>query len=348
MSGFASDVKELVVRGFWATLRRLFGLSKGQFYRLTGRSRFTPEQQKLLALMRRDNAVSNAPFQATRLWVEANKDIEDKLHSEGIGAVESQWMNELYSSPPPDRFNVLRYAAWMLYEKVKSRDRLGILERVPATVKQGSGREFLFEGCYVSWDLLISIDALYSIGEVDDSLFTKPVVVLDLGAGWGRIGYVLKSMNPNCVYVICDLPETLLVSSTYLPRLLPSERIHTYYENREVGEFSKELLRSEGGVRFCGAQDLARFSDKSIDFFINIASFQEMSLEQVKQYFEIIDRKVEGPLYLQQYWRGREVGLTGHEISGFDSYPFLSHWKRCYVRNTSFSNLYFEAAYIIP
>ena len=47
---------------------------------------------------------------------------------------------------------------------------------------------------------------------------TKPLVVLDLGSGWGRMGYILKKLNPSICYIACDLPESLVVSSSYLPK----------------------------------------------------------------------------------------------------------------------------------
>jgi putative sugar O-methyltransferase len=283
MGVFSSKTSRLIEALLWSALWRLFGMRKGQFYRMIGKGKLAPEQEQLLALMRQDNAVSGAPFRASEHWIRVNEAFDDWFQVEGIRDVESQTLNQTFASPPPDRFNVLRHASWMLYQKVKSRDRLGLLGKISATVKQGSGLGFVFDGNYVSWDLLVSIDTLCSIGEVDDSLWHKPLVVVDLGAGWGRVGYVLKSVNPNCVYVACDLPEALLVLSTYLPRLLPGERVHTYQENREIVEFSRELLIHGGGCRFCGTQDLARFADKSIDIFINIASFKEISIEQVRR-----------------------------------------------------------------
>jgi putative sugar O-methyltransferase len=344
MPGAWIQTKELADTLFWAVLRRFLRMEKGEIYRILGKSKLTREQEALLTLMRRDNAASHPPFRSSEHWIAANRYIDNCFHLEGLGELESQPYNNLFSSPPPDNFNVLRYATYMLYQKVKSRDSLNLLSRIPATVLPDSGLGFRFvEDHYVSWDLLISLDTLYSLGEIDASIWQEPVVVLDLGSGWGRIGYVLKLANPRCVYVACDLPETLLISSTYLPRKLPGERVHTYQQNREIGKFTRELLLQGGGLRFCGTQDLARFADKSIDFFINVASFQEMNLEQVRQYFTIIDRKVKGVLYLQEYWNGRERGLA-QEIAGYSDYPFPPHWNCCFTRTASFSDLYFESA----
>jgi putative sugar O-methyltransferase len=194
---------------------------------------------------------------------------------------------------------------------------------------------------------LVSIDTLYSISEVKESVLTDPVVVVDLGAGWGRLGYVFKLANPNCTYVICDLPEALMVSSSYLPSLLPQETVYSYAENRKVREFSRSMLL-EPAIRFCGAHHFGNFQEKSIDILINVSSFQEMTQLQVDQYFEVIDQKVHGTFYTQQLWDSQTHNNMRDVISGFGSYPFRAHWSRHYARNTSWSDLYFEAAYSVP
>src|SRR3546814_3378132 len=59
-----------------------------------------------------------------------------------------------------------------------------------------------------------------------------------------------------------------------------------------------------------GAQDLPRIADGALDFVINIASFQEMSREQVSAYLDVIDRKASGLLYTQQLWSSRSEEHT--------------------------------------
>jgi putative sugar O-methyltransferase len=335
-----------VSRLFWRFLR-MVGISQKTVAKVIGRNRFSRDQASLLDLMRRDNEVAGFPFTATEHWRRLNRQFEDWFYWEGIGDLEQQTYNQLFSSPRPGHPKLLRYACWLLYQHLKMHDHFDILSEVSATVNPLSGLAFEFSGKLISWDLLISVDTLYSISEVDDSILTQPVIVVDLGAGWGRIGYVLKSVNPNLVYVICDLPETLMISSTYLPRVLPCETFCTYLQNREIREFTREVL-FEGGTRFLGPQDLERFSDKSIDFLINVASFQEMTPSQVDAYFNVIDRKVKGIFYTQQLWSGQTHKLHLGEISGFKDYPFRPTWQCHYVRNVTWSDLYFEACFSIP
>jgi putative sugar O-methyltransferase len=322
------------------------GLTKKRIAQLLGRTRLNAEQINLLKEMREANSASRSPFRASDIWIQLSKRFDDWFWWEGIEDVECKEMNGLFSSPRPRDYKLLRYACWMFYQTLKARDKYGLLLKIPATANPESGLAFEFEGHLISWDLLISIDTMNSLIEADPAILTEPVIVVDLGAGWGRMGYVLKKINPKCIYVICDLPEALLVSSTYLPKLLPHENMHYFSKNRSIREFNKKTFKN-GGVFFLGAQDLECFADKTVDYFINIASFQEMTPKQVNEYFDLIDRKVNGVFYTQQLFEAKTHHWQIGEISGHNDYPFRSNWKKIYLRPVTFSDLYFETAYQI-
>ena len=344
MSG--GPLRRALHRVGWSSLTKI-GLTRKRVAQALGRGRLTPAQVELLRLMREQNRQSHSPFKASAIWLELSKRFDDWFWWEGIADVESQRLNNYFSSPAPTDPKLLRYAMWMLYHNLKRRDELDLLSRIPATASTESGLAFDFGKDRVSWDQLVSVDNLYSISEADRSLLTDAVVVVDLGAGWGRMGYALKKANPKCVYVVCDLPEALLVSSSYLPRILPGERFHSFAANQAVSQFDADVFR-EGGIFFLGAEDLQRVADKSVDFVINIGSFQEMTLVQVDQYFQLIDAKLSGVFFTQQLLRAETHNYRCGEIAGYDEYPFRTNWKRLYVRQATFSDLYFETAYRIP
>jgi putative sugar O-methyltransferase len=294
--------------------------------------------------MRADNRRSDPPYRATEIWQRLAQQFDTWFALEGIGNVESQEMNRFFSSPHPGDVKLLRYATWLLYRDLKARDHLGLLGSIPATAGADSGHAFEFEGHLVSWDQLISLDSLYSILETFPALMTEPVIVADIGAGWGRMGYVLKRANPRLTYVVFDLPEVLLVSSTYLPRLLPAERHLSYPESRMLGTLSRDSL-SKWGCVFLAAQDLERCEDKSIDIAINIASFQEMTRQQLSLYFNSIERKVRSALYSLQLWKASTHAYDLGEVAGIHDYPIPPHWRLAFARNTPWSDLYCEATY---
>jgi putative sugar O-methyltransferase len=327
----------------WRSAERI-GISRRRAASALRRDRLPQRDRALLELMRRDNAAAPPPYRATEHWLQLNQQFDEWFHWEGIGDVEVQEMNQFFSSPPPTDPKLLRYATWMLYRDLAARDELGLLDKISATIDEESGRAFRFEGRLVSWDLLISLDHLYSIHEAKPEILTSPCVVVELGAGWGRLGYALRQANPAATYVVCDLPEVLLVASRYLPRILPGDRFRQYEETRQASELSRETLLAEPGVWFLGAHQLEDIADDAVDCLVSVASFQEMTVDQVDAYFDVIDRKVDGVFYTLQLRSGRTHGLHLGEIGGLADYPFRPAWRAAFLRNPAWSDLYFETA----
>jgi putative sugar O-methyltransferase len=285
------------------------------------------------------------PYRATEHWRRLNSQFDEWFHWEGIGDVELQRMNQFFASPAPTDPKLLRYATWMLYRNIEERDELGLLDRIPPTIGEESGRAFRFDKRLVSWDLLISLDHLYTIHEADPNVLTAPVVFVELGAGWGRLAYALRLANSAATYVICDLPEVLLVASRYLPRVLRGETFYGYERTRLVPRLSREQFLAAPGVWFLGAQHLERFDDKTADVFASVASFQEMTRDQVDAYFRVVDQKTGGIFYTLQLRSAGTHGLHLAEIEALDEYPFRSHWQRVILRSPAWSDLYFEAVF---
>jgi len=171
----------------------------------------------------------------------------------------------------------------------------------------------------------------------------EPVVVADLGSGWGRIGHVLALANPQAVYCALDLPESLVIASAELPRRLPGRRVVGYDDTREVERFARaELLDGGGALRFHGPQDLARFEPGSIDVLLNVASFQEMTRAQVSAYLELVGGAARA-VYLQERWRAPGIADA---VGGWEEYDVPAGWTRRFLRDVAFSADFFEAGFL--
>ncbi|HXH34724.1 MAG TPA: putative sugar O-methyltransferase [Plantibacter sp.] len=299
------------------------------------------EQLSLLELMREDNNSAGEPFAPTEYWREINQSFDELFRDEGIRDVVRQGFNSLFSTPDRASGKYHLYAMHMLYRHVHAKDERGILDRVHAA--GGPKLSKTFGEHAVSWDLLISVDTLYALGELEPGVFDQPVVVADLGAGWGRIGHVLKQVNPQAAYVALDLPESLLVAESYLPRLLPEVPVFGYAASRAVDRFKREDLLDGHGLNFLGPQHLERFEDGAIDLFVNVASFQEMTRAQVTGYLTHADR-VARNVYIQARWQC-PPSLPEATIRGWEEYDIPASWARRYQRNMHFSDIFFEAGF---
>jgi len=324
----------------------LLGVNRYNLARLVGRRGGLSQQQtSLLHQLRADNLLAPTPFRTTEHWKEVSRLFEREFYLEGIRDVETQFFNRSFSGFPASDPRLHGYLVYTYFSLLREIDRHGLLGRIPATCPVRPGFAYEIDGCKVSLDLLFSIDEFYSLLEVKPDLISEPIVVADIGAGWGRLGYVIKKANPRAAYVVFDLPEVLLISLSYLPTLLPEVTFQTYLEARNLMELDRETL-IKGGLWFLGSQDLLKIIDGALDIVVNIASFQEMTSGQIAEYFELIGRKgAGGILYLKQLWSGMTHGHHFTEIRGYDLYPFPPRWEQVILRNTRFSQHFFETAF---
>ncbi|KGA20893.1 hypothetical protein GM51_4815 [freshwater metagenome] len=102
----------------------------------------------------------------------------------------------------------------------------------------------------------------------------RPVIV-EIGAGWGGFATAMKTILPNCQYIIVDLPETLIFSGTYLGELFPNNS-RTYIENLTINP-TQDLV-------FCDHTVKELLKIDKVDLVINMVSFQEMTSEQIRNY----------------------------------------------------------------
>lgn len=268
-------------------------------------------QSPLLMRMRAENTAAGFPFIATYHWQLANADLNSFLDQIGIGDVETQRYNAYFSTYPERNSAIYStYAHWMYYHYIKARN-----PAVFDTARPAAGNIHYLDGVYATWDMLLSLDTLTLVNE-HVPILNRPMTLVDLGAGWGRIGHTLRQLNPQSRYIICDLPESLFIALNYLPRFLSD--CHPYGE-----------LGTDPGVYFLGSQDIAKLDDASVDVVVNIASFQEMTPEQIIAYMRIIETKARYFYTLQRH----------HAQSS------LAHWHELLKRNMFWSGEYYEALY---
>jgi hypothetical protein len=107
------------------------------------------------------------------------------------------------------------------------------------------------------------------------------LTVMDIGSGVGDVCYSLSKAFSSCRFILCDLPESLIFSATYLRLVMPNAK-HVVMGVDSNNPFDEEPEGLEfvyvPNYLFC---DLAKVR---IDFVYNFGSFEEMSAQQVKHY----------------------------------------------------------------
>jgi hypothetical protein len=276
----------------------------------------TKQQEELLSIMRKDNKAAGFPFTHGSWWKYVDSCFDTHFRDYGIGDVESQIYNASFSTwPDSDSPAYIHFACHLLKSSIEARNDW-ILTRAPSSGLATASCPT--HNGVVSWDQLMSCHTLIEI-DSHVPVLTEPMTVLDLGAGWGRIGHSLCQANPEARYIICDLPESLLIAYVYLHRLLPSI-CHPY-----------GVLLDEPGIYFLGSQGIMLPPDKSIDVVVNIASFQEMPKEQVVRYLALIKQKAHWLYTLQR-------GFDMPSVS-------LKEWTEVFRKNVAWYDTYEEALY---
>lgn len=144
-----------------------------------------------------------------------------------------------------------------------------------------------------------------------------PKSFLELGGGFGVLGEIVLSRDPEARYVDLDIPPLLTTSSYYLTELF-GDRVSTY----------DEAIAASGPIPLQGSACLPNYRiddlEQAFDVFLNAYSFQEMEPDVVEQYIESVCRI--GPKYVvslnsrsgkPKVSEGHEIGVVEPVTSGY-------------------------------
>ena len=280
-----------------------------------------------------------------------------------LGAVAAQWFRHrnwrVFSAEMPAPTSSIAYAdaslngfaAWIhktyvaMYADVLSReDARGLLKTISEPTL-GNPFTVRFEGRDLSQDLCNSVHELYSVlgpEALPPSGMTTPAFC-EIGAGYGRFAYVVLRSVPNVTYTIVDIPPALYLSQRYLTTLFPEMKAFRF---RRFSRYEDVAAEFEGArIRFLAPHQLELLPAKTFDYFINISSFHEMTVEQVQHYFRQIDRTCRGRFYTKQ-WKVSRTQVNGCTFREHD-YPVSPAWRTVYHRHHPIQRMFFDALYEI-
>ena len=109
---------------------------------------------------------------------------------------------------------------------------------------------------------------------------------LEIGAGNGNLASFFHHYEGAKVTIV-DLPETILFSASYLGSIFPDASVLLPSEIPDV--LTAETIAAHDFV-FLTPEQAARLPGKTYDMVVNCFSMQEMTMAQVREYFELIAR----------------------------------------------------------
>lgn len=275
------------------------------------------EQRELLSRMQTDNAAAGFPFTPLGWWEKVGNQFKGWFDEYGIANVAEQEYNR-HLTALGGQASLARYIKHLggSLVKYKQLERYTVDLLWSAIKRRYDGSPMIHCGDATDWGILTAQTTLYSIREISPDILTQPVVVADLGAGWGRIGQVLMWLNPRATYIIYDIPDSLIISHTHLNQLLP-HLCHPYGEHPRGP-----------GIYFLGSQELA--GAEPADYLITIATTQEMEPAHISAYLDLIEKRTKWFYTLQRR-------VTGQH--------YRKHWKEHFNCSPLWADYHFEALF---
>jgi hypothetical protein len=155
----------------------------------------------------------------------------------------------------------------------------------------------LEDGRFVSTDIARfqrSIATLSRKGILDElTLLNFPSRIVEIGGGYGGLALHLSGILKSCRYVLVDLPETLVFSAAYLVLQAPAKRLYLY---DPVDPLDAKTLACFDFVLLPDYR-LDALIDFEFDLAINVASMQEMRVDQIERYLDFIRKTCRGVFY---------------------------------------------------
>ncbi|MBS0649706.1 MAG: putative sugar O-methyltransferase [Verrucomicrobia bacterium] len=150
------------------------------------------------------------------------------------------------------------------------------------------------------------ISIMYAFGLFDrlkNISKTRPVRILEIGAGYGALAQFIKTILPSAKYTIVDIPESLIYSALYLTLTHPN--YHHAFANLD----DPETVKSSDFI-YVSNIDADKITD-SFDLVINTLSMSEMKSEVINWYISLIqDRWIrDGGVFFEENQDNTRLGM---------------------------------------
>ena len=228
----------------------------------------------------------------------------------------------------------------LLFEYARKHDSHDLLKAVSES-RLGNPTGVTYDGHYITQDLANSVADVNLMLDVTGLDAKKPLRIMELGAGHGRIMYTFLKAFPQVQIVVVDIPPALYVSQWYLTNAFPNLKCFKFREIANYEEVKQDF--ESASLAFLTPEQIELVPGKSIDLFVNISSLHEMTPEQIKNWFQQIDRVCRGWFYTKQF---REYpNLIDNLVIREADYPVLTGWQEKMKRINPVFMAFFEAVY---
>jgi putative sugar O-methyltransferase len=112
-------------------------------------------------------------------------------------------------------------------------------------------------------------------------------VVIEVGGGFGGLGYHILKAIPSAKYIGFDLPENCLLQTYYLSCAFPNAKVLSFSE--EVNALDRKTIETYDIIVMPNFM-LPKVESIGADLIVNVRSLSEMPAETIAEYLQHIDR----------------------------------------------------------
>jgi SAM-dependent methyltransferase len=210
----------------------------------------------------------------------------------------------------PARLNAYALYCGLLWQYAETVDTLNGLRTEEPTL--GNPMPIRLGSRLISQDLAMASLSLNLIAKFVPQHSSRRI--LEIGAGYGRIAYLMRSLFPVTQYVIVDIPPTLAVSQNYIAAIFGEDSVERFSRTPTLSRTFNFLLPHQ----------IAVLPDNHFDLAINFSSFDEMPSQTVLSYLRLVDRVCSGHFYLGGYAHPAHEG----DFLGLDEFPYSPEWQQ--------------------
>jgi len=172
---------------------------------------------------------------------------------------------------------------------------------------------------------------------------SKTNFIAEIGAGSGNLMLLLKHhFNTKCIINI-DLPETLILCIPFLNNIFPEAKI--LFPNEINRKINKDTLLNYDFI-FLAPNQIDLLENGLIDLFINTASFGEMTMSQIANYINFIQKVGKQDSFFFNSNRAEKIPISDKNDENskhvdpikFSEYPFFDN-EVIFFETCKFTNL---------
>lgn len=228
-----------------------------------------------------------------------------------------------------------RFTVGGLWDYVSKRDPENLLQRLEEP-RVGNPIEIQTKDKLISQDLANSVQEYYFVKPYLKNINASPLKIVEIGAGYGRLGYVFLSALKEAKYIIFDIPPALYIAQKYLSDVFPDKKVFNFRPINSFKEIEEELERSD--IAFFTINQIKYFPKDYANLCINISSLHEMKADQINKITELMSTITKNIIYIKQYKKYKNP--FDNLIMKEKHYQFENSWK-CIQRRLTPTNVRF-------